>query len=1023
MILRHALALGLLVLLLLALPVASFSQEASADRATELLEKGIAEFRSLQFGQAQATLLRVQRDLGASLIDTQKKQLALYLAKVPEALRRQADAQAAYTAAEEALNRGDLQEAEKGFAKAADSEFLPLPLRRDAMARLRIVREKMRVASAQPAPVPVAAADPIPTVRPVAVADPVPVAAPTPTPATQPADTVAAPAAKPAAETQPTNQVEDLLARVAVRRKAEALELIAAGKKALANNEPEKAITYFEQALLKAPDDEEALKQLNYARNLVTPSGSEGLLSRVLRNRRIAKQISQVEFDKAMKRARGLLTEADSKADFQTATEAANVAATVLEANRSRFSTTEYREMQITVKKLLDLIALRGDEWGRQQVRKRASDMERAEADRLRVLNAERERKVAVLIERAKTLQAQHKFSEALEQVDRILHLDPTNEYGTNTRDLLEQFVLFQMEKGFQRERTRQTQLQWVNLREAEIPWYQHLTYPTNWKELTARRERYAAGDAAESPADAEIRQRLKQVVPKLDFDNIEFNDVVQFLRDVSGANIYVNWSALQAAGIDKTSAVNVHLRNVMLEKALRLILADVSAALPEDARLGYVVDEGVLAVSTRSDLARNPKVRVYDIRDLLIQIRDFERSGDDDDTTTDDDDDLFGGGGDDDDDNDNDNEDGELTQEELATNLIDLIKETIDPNSWRPTGEVGAIRHYNGQLIVTQTPENHMAVLDLLNQLREARALQVSVEAKFITLSTGFINSIGLDLDFYFNVASRLGTSTRTDPWTQAEVPIKVGPSGWRDEGRQYSTDLITPLPVSIATFGASQPLGSSLSSFHPALAVSGTFLDDFQANFIIQATQAHKESRTMIAPRLTLSNGQMANFSVGKEIAYVSGLTPVVSDNGLPGYRPTVSTRTQGTQMEVRATVSADRRYVTLQMRPQVAGLATFERIQVGENETLMLPTQDQTEIETTVTVPDGGTVLLGGQRFATEEETEVGVPILSKVPILNRLFTNRAKFRDATTILILVKATILIQDELEDEYEPRD
>ena len=43
------------------------------------------------------------------------------------------------------------------------------------------------------------------------------------------------------------------------------------------------------------------------------------------------------------------------------------------------------------------------------------------------------------------------------------------------------------------------------------------------------------------------------------------------------------------------------------------------------------------------------------------------------------------------------------------------------------------------------------------------------------------------------------------------------------------------------------------------------------------------------------------------------------------------------------------------------------------------------------TTVSVPDGGTVLLGGIKRLNEGRNEIGVPLLSKVPYVNRLFRN--------------------------------
>lgn len=77
--------------------------------------------------------------------------------------------------------------------------------------------------------------------------------------------------------------------------------------------------------------------------------------------------------------------------------------------------------------------------------------------------------------------------------------------------------------------------------------------------------------------------------------------------------------------------------------------------------------------------------------------------------------------------------------------------------------------------------------------------------------------------------------------------------------------------------------------------------------------------------------------------------------------------------------------------------------------------------TSVATTVTVPDQGTILLGGQRLVNEYEVESGVPVLSKIPILNRFFANTAKAKDEQTLLILIKPTILIQSEQEDQNFP--
>jgi type II secretory pathway component GspD/PulD (secretin) len=82
------------------------------------------------------------------------------------------------------------------------------------------------------------------------------------------------------------------------------------------------------------------------------------------------------------------------------------------------------------------------------------------------------------------------------------------------------------------------------------------------------------------------------------------------------------------------------------------------------------------------------------------------------------------------------------------------------------------------------------------------------------------------------------------------------------------------------------------------------------------------------------------------------------------------------------------------------------------------VQLPDQESSTLMTRVSVPDGGTLLLGGQRISAEVDKESGIPILSKIPILGRLFSNRSKVKDHKILLIMVKPTIILQEEREAE-----
>jgi type II secretory pathway component GspD/PulD (secretin) len=82
------------------------------------------------------------------------------------------------------------------------------------------------------------------------------------------------------------------------------------------------------------------------------------------------------------------------------------------------------------------------------------------------------------------------------------------------------------------------------------------------------------------------------------------------------------------------------------------------------------------------------------------------------------------------------------------------------------------------------------------------------------------------------------------------------------------------------------------------------------------------------------------------------------------------------------------------------------------------IFFPTTDLSSIQTRVSVPDRGTVLLGGQTLTASKQKEAGVPILSKVPILGRFFSNSSDVQDKRILLILVKPTIVLKEEAEED-----
>ena len=82
-----------------------------------------------------------------------------------------------------------------------------------------------------------------------------------------------------------------------------------------------------------------------------------------------------------------------------------------------------------------------------------------------------------------------------------------------------------------------------------------------------------------------------------------------------------------------------------------------------------------------------------------------------------------------------------------------------------------------------------------------------------------------------------------------------------------------------------------------------------------------------------------------------------------------------------------------------------------------TVQQPVVEQVTVLTTVSVPDGGTVLLGGVKRLKEGRYMSGVPILNKIPYVSRLFKNTGVGRETESLMLMVTPRIIIQEEEEE------
>lgn len=352
------------------------------------------------------------------------------------------------------------------------------------------------------------------------------------------------------------------------------------------------------------------------------------------------------------------------------------------------------------------------------------------------------------------------------------------------------------------------------------------------------------------------------------------------------------------------------------------------------------------------------------------------------------------------------------------AQSLVQLIQEAINPDSWfdlSDTGD-GTITPYPTQspkkLAVYNTQEVHREIEKLLKSLRKSLGHQVSIEARFLVVSESFLEDIGLDVDFVNNLGGKWGQLT------------------FMQNSAFMTTPSATQVPLSIGGIGAS---AASIAGGY------GSILDDLQVSFLLRATQAHRDSKSLTAPVATVLNGESANFNINRQI--ILPLPPVQTQGVVQtgavtgttqaggGLAPQYIPVTIGSTLVVTPIITHDKKNVLLNIittQNEFLGINTSEvqapiigggagAVQTWE---VSLPETETSALMTRVSVPDNGTLLLGGQRITAQVEEESGVPILSKIPLIGRLFSNRSKVRDQKILLILVKPTILLQEERENE-----
>jgi type IV pilus assembly protein PilQ len=326
---------------------------------------------------------------------------------------------------------------------------------------------------------------------------------------------------------------------------------------------------------------------------------------------------------------------------------------------------------------------------------------------------------------------------------------------------------------------------------------------------------------------------------------------------------------------------------------------------------------------------------------------------------------------------------------EPLATALLSVSYaraedlQTLITEASGGSGEAGllsdrgsvAIDSRTNTLMVTDTPDRIEAIQQLVIDL-DRPVRQVQIESRIVIASSDFAHAIGVrfgvtGLHDGRNILGMSGGSLSAD-----DV---------RETGDVTSPNVLTRynvnLPVTESNAGS---LGVSF--------LAGNILLDLE----LTALEAEGDGEVISTPRVVTANQSEAFIQQGVEIPYEQAASSGAT---------AVSFKEAVLELRVTPLITPDNR---VQLELEIKQDTVGEIYQTGRGGSV--PSIDTRELNTSVLVNNGETVVLGGI-FQDERQRKTDrVPYLSSIPILGGLFKRRSNETKKRELLIFVTPTIV-------------
>lgn len=591
--------------------------------------------------------------------------------------------------------------------------------------------------------------------------------------------------------------------------------------------------------------------------------------------------------------------------------------------------------------------------------------------------------KIRNILEAAEAELAREDYDKCMSLCDDILVVEPTNKAAKTLRRKALELRHRKVASRTTFERKKEMTRRLLKIKEAFVPYTSSVVYPDDWQKISTRQQKQL--NEGGSPA---WKRRLDAVLDRYvsySCPGLPLTEVLAQLSELSGLNIVLSPKVLQERDETELELKEFNYGHMKLRHILQWVCREVD--------LTFTLKFDVVYVTNKTTATDETVIQIYDIQDLLQARQNFSAPSLEDGWSS-----SEGG-------IEIDAVDVEEVEPITADVLLEMIESSIAGN-WGEDEAVILRALETGALLVKNTQDVQYQIADLIRTLRRTSSLQIEVEARLLTVEKGFFRDIGFD-------------------WTGLDTaePLSSGPTPGFFDRSNDKYDISGAIVNGLAAQNGLSGIGFFLEH---------SILGSFQAKVLLKAVENDDDLTQLIAPKMVLVNNILGYIRLGRTQNLITSYEIGSSeDGGGGGIQPVITSIDEGQLLAVTATVSSDRKYITLRLNPdfqevtvpRTAILSGTQRATSAAGTTeatytlpIDLPTVVKQKVRTTAVIPDDGVLILGGVSTSREEAQDKGVPIISKVPVFGRLFRSDHRSDSSTDSMFLVHGKIIMFDELE-------